>query len=45
MIRYFKIVFMNKKFDPVVILLEDEYLIYLSLVYVVNFILGFYGLY
>lgn len=43
--RYFKITFMNKKFDPVLILLEDNYLIFLSFVYVINFILGFYGLF
>lgn len=45
MIRYFKITFMNKKFDPVVILFEDNYLIFLSFMYVINFILGFYGLF
>ena len=36
---------MNKKFDPVVILLEDKNLIFLSILYVINFILGFYGLF
>ncbi len=45
MMRYFIIVFINKKFDPINILLEDKYLIILSLTYVLNFILGFYGLF
>ena len=44
-IRYFFITLMNKKFDPILILIEDKYLIYLSFVYFFNFILGFYGLY
>lgn len=44
-IRYFFITLMNKKFDPIIILIEDKYLIYLSFVYFFNFILGFYGLY
>ena len=44
-IRYFFITLMNKKFDPILILIEDKYLIFLSFLYLFNFILGFYGLY
>lgn len=45
LIRYFFITFRNKVFDPIIIYLNDKYLIMLSLVYLINFVLGFYGVY
>jgi len=45
LIRYFVITFRNKVFDPITIYLNDKYIIMLSLVYLINFVLGFYGVY
>ena len=45
LIRYFFITFRNKVFDPIIIYLNDKYLIMLSLLYLINFVLGFYGVY
>ena len=45
LIRYFFITFRNKVFDPITIYLSDKYIIMLSLVYLINFVLGFYGVY
>jgi decaprenyl-phosphate phosphoribosyltransferase len=45
LIRYFFITFRNKVFDPITICLNDKYIIMLSLVYLINFVLGFYGVY
>ncbi len=45
LIRYFNINFKNKVFDPISIYLNDKYLILFSLLYLINFILGFYGVY
>ena len=45
LLRYFIINFKNKVFDPITIYLNDKYLIILSLVYLINFVLGFYGVY
>ena len=44
-IRYFIINFKNKNFDPISIYLKDGFLILLSLIYFLNFTLGFYGFY
>ena len=44
-IRYFYINFKNKNFDPISIYLKDNYLILFSFVYLLNFVLGFYGFY
>ena len=43
--RYFQIILKNKLFDPIDIYLNDKYLIIFSCVYVLNFILGYYGFY
>lgn len=45
LLRYFVINFKNKEFDPITIYLRDKYLILLSVVYIINFIFGFYGFY
>ena len=45
LIRYFNINFKNKVFDPITIYLNDKYLIIMSLMYLINFILGFYEVY
>ena len=45
LIRYFNINFKNKVFDPISIYLNDKYLIFFSLLYLINFILGFYEVY
>ena len=45
LIRYFVINFKNKFFDPITIYLNDKYLIMLSVLYLINFVLGFYGVY
>ena len=45
LIRYFYINFKNKVFDPITIYLNDKYLILMSLIYLINFVLGFYGVY
>jgi decaprenyl-phosphate phosphoribosyltransferase len=45
LIRYFVITFKNKVFDPITIYLNDKYLIVMSVVYLMNFILGFYEVY
>ena len=44
-IRYFYINFKNKNFDPISIYLKDNYLKLFSFVYLLNFVLGFYGFY
>ena len=44
-IRYFNINFKNNNFDPILIYLNDRYLILLSFIYFLNFSLGFYGFY
>ena len=44
-IRYFYINFKNENFDPIAIYLKDSYLILLSFIYFLNFVLGFYGFY
>lgn len=43
--RYLLINFNNKQFDPISIYFNDKYLFILSLIYVVNFFLGFYDFY
>ena len=45
LIRYFVINSRNKFFDPITIYLNDKYLIMLSVLYLINFVLGFYGVY
>ncbi len=44
-IRYFNINFKNNNFDPISIYLKDNYLKLLSFTYILNFVLGFYGIY
>ncbi len=44
-VRYFVINFKNKNFDPISIYLKDSFLILLSFMYFINFVLGFYGFY
>lgn len=45
MIRYYYINKKNKLFDPISIYFQDMPIIYLSILYILNFIFGFYGLY
>ena len=45
LIRYFNINLKNKVFDPITIYLNDKYLIIMSLMYLINFMLGFYEVY
>ena len=44
-LRYYYINNKNKKFDPNSIFIKDRYLMSFSLVYIFNFVLGFYGFY
>ena len=44
-LRYYYISNKNKNFDPISIYTNDKYLISFSIVYICNFVLGFYGLY
>ncbi len=44
-IRYYNISMKNINFDPVYIYFNDKYLIIVSNLYLINFILGFYGIY
>tara|TARA_Y100000590_G_scaffold401429_1_gene486284 strand:+ start:198 stop:1052 length:855 start_codon:yes stop_codon:yes gene_type:complete len=44
-LRYYYINNKNKNFDPISIYTKDKYLISFSIVYIFNFVLGFYGLY
>ena len=44
-IRYYYISNKNKNFDPISIFINDRYLILSSLIYIFNFVLGFYGFY
>ena len=43
--RYYYINNKNKNFDPISIFIKDRYLMSFSLVYIFNFVLGFYGFY
>ncbi len=43
--RYFYLNFQNKNFDPISIYLSDKYLIFCSITYLINFLLGFYDFY
>jgi len=43
--RYFYLNFQNKQFDPTTIYLNDKLLIFSSILYFLNFLLGFYDLY
>jgi 4-hydroxybenzoate polyprenyltransferase len=45
LIRYFVINLKNKVFDPITIYLNDKYLIILSVIYLINFVLGYYEVY
>ena len=45
LIRYFVINFKNEVFDPITIFLNDKYLILMSIIYLINFVLGFYEVY
>lgn len=44
-LRYFYLNFQNKNFDPISIYLSDKYLIFCSILYFINFLLGFYDFY
>ena len=44
-LRYYYINNKNKNFDPISIFIKDRYLMSFSLVYIFNFVLGFYGFY
>ena len=44
-LRYFYLNFQNKNFDPISIYLSDKYLIFCSILYLINFLLGFYDFY
>ena len=44
-IRYYYINNKNKNFDPISIYINDKYLISFSIVFIFNFVLGFYGFY
>ena len=45
LIRYLIINFKNEVFDPITIFLNDKYLILMSIIYLINFVLGFYEVY
>ena len=44
-LRYYYINNKNKNFDPISIFINDRYLMSFSIIYIFNFVLGFYGFY
>ena len=43
LIRYLIVNFKNEIFDPIAIYLNDKYLLVMSIIYIINILLGYYG--